>query len=111
MRSLRLRSGSVAWRAFQGEGTLVHLERDEIHSVNAAATLLIERLKEGATVEELAAVLCKEFEVDEETARRDAVAFVEQLRESEVVEDVELAGGADGTDRSPAGPKLGAGDR
>ncbi len=89
MPSLRLRSESVAWRAFQGEGTLVHLERDEIHSVNAAATLLIERLKEGATVEQLTSALCEAFEVDQETARRDALAFVAQLRETEVVEDVD----------------------
>jgi Coenzyme PQQ synthesis protein D (PqqD) len=89
MPSLRLRSGSVAWRAFQGEGTLVHLERDEIHSMNATATLLIERLKTGATVEDLCAALCKEFEVDPETARRDAVAFIEQLRATESVEDID----------------------
>ena len=92
MPSLRLRSGSIAWRAFQDEGTLVHLERDEIHSVNATATVLIERLKAGATVEDLIALLCSEFEVDEETARRDAAAFVDQLRESEVIEDVGSGG-------------------
>jgi hypothetical protein len=84
---MRLRNGSVAWRAFQGEGTLVHLERDEIHSVNAAATLIIEKLKAGATLEELVAALCEKFEVDEETARRDAQAFVGQLRESDVLEE------------------------
>ena len=105
MPSLRLRSGSVAWRAFQGEGTLVHLERDEIHSMNATATLLIERLRTGATVEELSAALCKEFEVDPDTVRRDAVAFVEQLRATESVEDIESDGAS-----PKAGPNAGPGD-
>jgi hypothetical protein len=86
---MRLRSESVAWRAFQGEGTLVHLERDEIHSVNAAASVLIERLKNGATLDQLVAALCEEFDVNEETARRDVGAFVEQLRETGALEDVD----------------------
>jgi hypothetical protein len=99
MPSLRLRSESVAWRAFQEEGTLVQLERDEIHSVNAAASLLIERLKDGATLEDLAFALCERFEVDEETARRDAIAFVERLRETQVVEEVDSAPPAAGGER------------
>ena len=90
MLSLRLRSDSVAWRAFkEGEGTLVHLDRDEIDSLNATGAVLIKRLKAGATTEELAEALCKEFEVDWETAMRDATAFVERLRESDLVEEVD----------------------
>jgi coenzyme PQQ synthesis protein D (PqqD) len=94
MLSLRLRNDSVAWRAFkEGEGTLVHLDRDEIHSLNATGAVLIKRLKTGATTEELATALCEEFEVDRETAMRDVGAFVERLRESDLVEEVDLAGG------------------
>ena len=40
MQSFRLRDGAVAWRAFDGEGTLLHLDRQEIHGMNAAATAI-----------------------------------------------------------------------
>jgi coenzyme PQQ synthesis protein D (PqqD) len=90
MHSVRLRSSSVAWRAFkEGDGTLVHLDRDEIHSLNATGAVLIKRLTTGATTEELVEALCQEFEVDRETATRDALAFIEHLRESDLVEEVD----------------------
>jgi hypothetical protein len=96
MHSVRLRNDSVAWRAFkEGEGTLVHLERDEIHSLNATGVLLIERLKKGATTEELTLALCERFDVDADTARRDAVAFVESLRDSGLIDEVDLGEGAE----------------
>jgi PqqD family protein of HPr-rel-A system len=88
MPSYRLREGAVAWRAFDGEGTLLHLDRQEIHAMNAAATVLIERMRGGksASAEELATRLREEFEVDEDTAKRDVSAFLERLREAELLD-------------------------
>jgi PqqD family protein of HPr-rel-A system len=93
MPSYRLREGAVAWRAFDGEGTLLHLDRQEIHAMNAAATVLIERMRGGAvSEEELVARLQEEFEVDEDTARRDVSAFLERLREADVLDVTDQSG-------------------
>jgi PqqD family protein of HPr-rel-A system len=95
MPSYRLREGAVAWRSFSDqeprEGTLLHLDRQEIHAMNAAATVLIERMRGGGAVsaDELAARLREEFEVDEDTAKRDVSAFLERLRDADVLDVTE----------------------
>ena len=101
MASFRLRESAVAWRAFTDggphgdtrEGTLLHLDRQEIHAMNAAATVLIERMREAGSgtvsADELAARLREEFDVDEDTAKRDVSAFLERLREADVLDVTE----------------------
>jgi hypothetical protein len=93
MQSFRLREESVAWRAFEGEGTLLHLDRQEIHQLNETGTVLIERLRGGsASAEDLAVELAQTFEVDDETARRDVGSFLDTLRAAELVEVTEQGG-------------------
>ena len=63
---------------------------EEINGVielTQGGAILWEKLSEDTTVDALVAELLSKFEVDEETARRDTVAFVENLRRSNLLEE------------------------
>jgi len=47
---------------------------------NQTGLFIIKKLREGLSEEEIIKALTEEFEVDENTARRDYYDFVEQLR-------------------------------
>ena len=63
---------------------------DEINGVielSAGGALLWEKLSQGASEDDLVNALLEKFEVDADTARRDAVAFVENLRKNGLLEE------------------------
>ena len=57
-----------------------------VMSMNESGACLWDAMREGATEEELVRALLDAFEVDEETAKRDAAAFLEQLRGKDLIE-------------------------
>lgn len=56
-------------------------------TINGTGAYLWEQLSEERTIEELTKSVCQEYEVDEESARRDTEEFVELLRRYEILED------------------------
>jgi hypothetical protein len=61
-------------------GILLLIDGLEVLSLNETAVFLVEAIKGGARSEEqLVAALRQEFEVDEATAKRDVVQFVDTL--------------------------------
>lgn len=56
-------------------------------TVNGAGTFLWDMLTTGATEEELLAGMCKEYDVDAETAKTDIREFVEKLRSADLLEE------------------------
>ena len=56
-------------------------------TINGTGAYLWEQLSEERTIEELAKSVCQEYEVDEESARRDTEEFVELLRRYEILEN------------------------
>lgn len=81
----RLRADAVAWSELGAETILVQLEADQIHVANATAKVLLEELRQGATVPELVLKLTETFEVDDIQAENDVVAFVSTLEKSKIV--------------------------
>ncbi len=68
----RLRNSDVAWRRMGAEGTLIDLVNGRVHSCNATSSVVVEKLREGATLESVVAALVGAFEVDEAQAREGA---------------------------------------
>lgn len=58
-----------------------------IIKLNESAALIAEKLKENVTIDTLAAALVDEYEIDLETAKNDVQAFVNQLKETGMLED------------------------
>ncbi len=67
-------------RLADGSGVILHLDELEVLTLNETGQFLVELLADGVdTLEGLALALADEFEVELETARRDAAVFVEEL--------------------------------
>ncbi len=61
-------------------GVILSLKTRTVASLNETAQFLVARLREGVTDElELARRLAAEFDIDEETARRDITSFLSML--------------------------------
>lgn len=52
---------------------------NSFYSLNESAALLWKRLQNGATLSDLVHALVREFEIDAETARTDAVRAIEEM--------------------------------
>ena len=62
---------SVTVREVDGEILVLDLRSNQVHQFNPTASFIWKRCAEGQTSQAIAAALAGEFEVDEETARRD----------------------------------------
>jgi hypothetical protein len=72
-----------AFRKIGDEGGLVVLPgRAEVKVLNPVGVAVFALLDGSRDVDELAAAVAGEFEIDAEAARRDVLDFLEQLREN-----------------------------
>ncbi|NPA13893.1 MAG: HPr-rel-A system PqqD family peptide chaperone [Aquificae bacterium] len=66
--------------AINDEGFIFDPETGNSYVVNQTGLFILKLLKEGKSEEEIIKALTEEFEVDEDTARRDFYDFLEHLR-------------------------------
>lgn len=80
---MQLKDGFIL-RTVAGEHVVVpsgeDLNLNMMITLNETGKILWENLQKGAEQEELVAVLLKEYDVEEETAKAHVVRFVEKLR-------------------------------
>ena len=76
----------VSWRAVENESVLIHNKLGEIQVLNESGTMVWEHLEEG--LDAIASRLATKFDVDIETARKDAAELIDQLLESRVARRV-----------------------
>jgi hypothetical protein len=62
-----------------GDVVMMSIERGEYFGIGGVGTRLWELVEEPRSVDDLCAAICREYEVDEGTCRRDVSAFVEEL--------------------------------
>lgn len=77
-------------RSIAGETVLVPVgrtvyEANGLFVLNELGDFLWERLPEAENEEQLLACILEEYEVDEETARRDLLAFLDKLKQMEIL--------------------------
>ncbi len=87
------RADNIVQREVAGETFLVpirgHLaDLQELFVLNDVGRCLWERLEDRCALDDLVTGVVAEFDVDEEQARRDAEAFVQQLLEAELVAEI-----------------------
>lgn len=87
---MRLRQRQVSMRELDGETVVLDLLTSRYLAVNAPGTVLLDRLDQDRTEEELVQALLAEFDVDDATARADVRGFVESLRQLGLLDDAEL---------------------
>ncbi|MBP8805198.1 MAG: PqqD family protein [Kofleriaceae bacterium] len=73
------RNPQTAGRIIDGQAFVVTPDDNKLHTLNGAATLLWTLAASGASVDDAAAALCREYEIDDATARTDAAACLDDL--------------------------------
>ena len=77
-------------RSVAGENLVVcvgsSVNFNSVITLNETGKFLWEKLTEGATSEELVAALLSEYDISKEIAERDALAFIEKLKENDILE-------------------------
>ena len=66
--------------ALNEEGFIFDPETGNSFVTNETGLFILKKLREGLSEEEIVKALTEEYEVDEDTARRDLYDFLEQLR-------------------------------
>jgi hypothetical protein len=84
----RKHANSLIQRNIGDECVIVNTRSGNIHQLNPVAACIWHKLEEDMGLESLAAILVEEFTVDAETALRDAEAFVTELRNLELIEEL-----------------------
>jgi hypothetical protein len=72
-----VREPDVSWRSLENQAVLIHNKHGEIRVLNETGTLVWEHLEEG--LEAISAVIARQYDVDEATARRDAEDLIREL--------------------------------
>lgn len=84
---MRLRETGLTWQIVGDEVVVLDLDGSVYLKLNGSARLLWEALAMPTDEDSLAAILVDRFGIDESTARRDVLAFVDELRRRELVEE------------------------
>jgi Coenzyme PQQ synthesis protein D (PqqD) len=83
------RHPNIRLTALEGEGVVLHLDDRRYFTVNATGLTLLESLVEPRTMDELVAVLVREYQVAAPEASATAQAFLKQCTERGVVQTLE----------------------
>jgi Coenzyme PQQ synthesis protein D (PqqD) len=88
MSRIRLRKDALAWREVDGEVIAVDLKRSTYLSIRGSGMLLWIALADGATSTTLTELITSNFRVEEHRARHDVDAFIADLAERELIDEL-----------------------
>lgn len=69
----------AAWRVYDGRAVIVSPEDSRLHTLNEVGTVVWQAADGRTPVEEIVALVCREFDVTADRAAADVDAFVDQL--------------------------------
>lgn len=91
---LKAKSGEVAAKVIDGEAILINLGSGLYYSMGEVGGRVWSLIEQGCSADTIAGVIAAEFEVDEQMAKADVTALVDQLLEEELVEVAASGNGA-----------------
>jgi hypothetical protein len=83
---LQLRSEGLDWRDFEGEIVALDLREAEYFAVNRSGAVLWQAVAQGATRQQLTALIVERFGLGEEKAAADVERFVADLERRGLLE-------------------------
>ena len=88
LESLPRKKEDVASRTIDGKGVLVRAGAGEVDILNPSGALIWELIDGKRKVSDLVERIREEYEVDEETAKKDVLDFLEELRVKDAIDFV-----------------------
>ena len=87
----KAREGLVV-QELDGEVVILDQDAGRVHQLNSTASFVWDRLDGQTPLRSIVEGLCERFDVEYETARRDAETIMDRFREAELLEPGETAG-------------------
>ena len=82
---MRLRTSDISARTIGGETIVLDLPSSQYFAITGIGSRVFELLTEERTLDDLVATILAEYEVEEAVARRDVEAFVDRLRQAQLL--------------------------
>lgn len=76
---LTLNNKRIAYRSIDGEAVVIDLKDNTFHILNPVSTYIWERLNGEIILKDIIKALTEEFDVDQETAAKDCLEFIDEL--------------------------------
>ncbi|MBM4275621.1 MAG: PqqD family protein [Deltaproteobacteria bacterium] len=86
MKRFPIKSKSTASKVLSDEAIVVNFQESFFYNLNPVGTFIWERCDGRHSVEEIAASLTEEYQVDMETATRDCRKFIDELVEQGILQ-------------------------
>lgn len=80
------RSTDLLTTVIDGDIVALSLSRDSYFGMSGTGVRVWELLETPRSIDELVALICSEFVVDEATARADIIAFVDELHQNRLLQ-------------------------
>jgi coenzyme PQQ synthesis protein D (PqqD) len=82
---MRLRTTDISARTIGGETIVLDLPSSQYFAITGIGSRVFQLLSEDRTLDDLVTAIVTEYEVDEQTARRDVESFVDRLRQAQLL--------------------------
>jgi len=82
---MRLRTADISARTIGGETIVLDLPSSQYFAITGIGSRVFELLTEERTLDDLVTAILTEYEVAETVARRDVEAFVDRLRQAQLL--------------------------
>jgi hypothetical protein len=82
---MRLRTSDISARTIAGETIVLDLPNSQYFAITGVGNRVFELLGDERSLDDLVTTVVAEYEVDESTARRDVTAFVDRLRQAQLL--------------------------
>jgi len=73
-----------------GEMVLLDMNSENYFGLDAVGTDIWQAIQEKETLQEVLETLLEQYDVEEDVLKKDLLAFVEKLKESELIEVIEI---------------------
>jgi hypothetical protein len=82
---MRLRTADISARTIGGETIVLDLPSSQYFAITGVGSRVFQLLAEEQSMDDLVTTILAEYDVDEDTARRDVTAFVDRLRQAKLL--------------------------
>lgn len=80
------KSEKIASRIIEGQAFIVTPLNSTLHIINEVGTRIWQLIEEKKSVQGIIETICEEYEIDQATAKRDTLEFIDSMKKKNILE-------------------------